>query len=47
MTIKKIDKSNGKGCIGCEVVKGKTCEDCTHKNDLIKKTRRQNEQNNN
>ncbi len=28
------DKSNGKGCIGCPVKTGKTCDGCTHRNDI-------------
>lgn len=34
-----IDKSKGKGCIGCEVETGKTCEGCTHREDIVNKCR--------
>jgi len=33
-----IDKSRGKGCITCEVEKGKTCEGCIHRDDILKRT---------
>ncbi len=41
---KKKDKSRGKGCITCEVVPGKTCEGCTHRDDIVKEAIEQTKQ---
>lgn len=30
-----IDKSDGNGCIGCPVEKGKTCINCIHRDDIV------------
>ncbi len=35
----EIDKSDGRGCIGCAGEKGKTCENCTHRNDIVDEAR--------
>ena len=37
--MKEIDKSKGEGCITCEMEKGKTCEGCSHRNDIAEKCR--------
>lgn len=38
------DKSRGRGCITCKVEKGKTCDNCTHREDLVNKCRELNRQ---
>lgn len=35
--MKTTDKSRGKGCITCEMTKGKTCEGCSHRGDIAEK----------
>ena len=34
------DKSNGKGCVGCKYEKGKVCEGCIHRDDIVKDSKR-------
>lgn len=34
ISMKAVDKSDGKGCIGCAVETSKVCKDCIHENDL-------------